>query len=48
MPKGFMMNGLPFPPKTREVQFDEKWFFVFKREKKCDDEDAADIEALGE
>jgi hypothetical protein len=37
-----MMNWLLFPPKTREVQFDEKWAFVFKKERKCDDEDAAD------
>jgi IS1 family transposase len=36
------MNWLPFPPKTKEVQFDEKWAFVGKKEKHCDDEDPAD------
>jgi IS1 family transposase len=25
-----------FPPETREVQFDEKWSFVYKKEKNCD------------
>jgi IS1 family transposase len=25
-----------FPPETREVQFDEKWSFVYKKEKDCD------------
>ena len=29
----------PFPPRTREVQFDEKWAFVGKKEKNCDPED---------
>jgi len=32
-----MMNWLRFPPKTREVQFDEKWAFVGKKEKRCND-----------
>lgn len=35
MPKLFMMNLLPFPPKTIEVQFDEKWAFVGKKRKNC-------------
>jgi IS1 family transposase len=26
----------PFPPETREVQFDEKWAFVYKKQKNCD------------
>src|SRR5689334_16704712 len=25
-----------FPPETREVQFDEKWAFVYKKQKNCD------------
>lgn len=29
------MNSWPFPPRTREVQFDEKWSFVGKKEKPC-------------
>ena len=32
----------PFPPRTREVQFDEKWAFVAKKEKDCDPDDPAD------
>jgi hypothetical protein len=31
-----------FPPRTREVQFDEKWSFVAKKEKNCDPTDPAD------
>ena len=31
-----------FPPNTREVQFDEKWAFVAKKEKNCDEADPAD------
>ena len=31
-----------FPPQTREVQFDEKWAFVGKKEKNCDPADPAD------
>jgi hypothetical protein len=31
-----------FPPRTREVQFDEKWAFVAKKEKNCDPLDPAD------
>jgi IS1 family transposase len=31
-----------FPPKTREVQFDEKWSFVGKKEKHCDPHDPDD------
>jgi hypothetical protein len=36
------MNSWPFPPQTREVQFDEKWSFVAKKEKHCDRDDPAD------
>ncbi len=31
-----------FPPRTREVQFDEKWSFVAKKQKNCDPADPAD------
>ena len=31
-----------FSPQTREVQFDEKWSFVAKKEKHCDPDKAAD------
>ena len=36
------MNWWRFPPKTNEVQFDEKWAFVGKKEKRCNDNDPAD------
>jgi hypothetical protein len=32
----------PFPPRTRQVQFDEKWAFVAKKEAHCDRDDPAD------
>jgi IS1 family transposase len=31
-----------FPPRTREVQLDEKWSFVAKKQKNCDPTDPAD------
>jgi hypothetical protein len=31
-----------FPPRTCEVQFDEKWSFVAKKEARCDPDDPAD------
>jgi IS1 family transposase len=31
-----------FPPLTREAQFDEKWSFVAKKEKNCDETNPAD------
>ena len=31
-----------FPPRTRELQFDEKWGFVAKKEKNCDGDDPLD------
>jgi hypothetical protein len=31
-----------FPPRTNEIQFDEKWAFVYKKEKHCDPRDALD------
>jgi len=38
------MSWWLFPPKTREVQFDEKWSFVGKKEKHCDRDDPDDDE----
>jgi len=35
MRTSFTRSWLPFPPKTREVQFDEKWAFVARKEKNC-------------
>ena len=37
-----MMNWWLFPPHTREVQLDEKWAFVGKKEEHCDPADPAD------
>ncbi len=42
MPGAFTTNGSPFPPRTRELQFDEKWSYVAKKEKHCDPADPAD------
>jgi len=36
------MNSWLFPPQTREVQFDEKWNFIGKKEKNCDHDDPRD------
>jgi IS1 family transposase len=36
------MSWWPFPPNTREVQFDEKWAFVAKKQKNCDPTDPDD------
>jgi IS1 family transposase len=36
------MNWWLFPPQTREVQFDEKWSFVGKKQKHCDPSDPDD------
>jgi IS1 family transposase len=33
---------LLFPPQTQEAQFDEKWAFVYKKEKHCDPQEVAD------
>ena len=33
-----------FPPRTQEVQFDEKWSFVFKKQEHCDPTDPADAQ----
>ena len=37
-----MTNWWLFPPRTREVQLDEKWAFVGKKEEHCDPTDPAD------
>jgi hypothetical protein len=38
------MNWWPFPPTTREVQLDEKWNFVAKKQKNTDPDDPRDDE----
>ena len=38
------MNSWLFPPQTCEVQFDEKWAFVGKKEKNCDRDNPDDDE----
>lgn len=42
MPGGLTTSSSLFPPETREVQFDEKWAFVGKKEQRCDPADPAD------
>jgi hypothetical protein len=42
MPTRHTTSWWLFPPKTREVQFDEKWSFVGKKEKHCDPNDPDD------
>jgi hypothetical protein len=42
MPATSTTNWWRFPPRTREVQFDEKWAFVAKKEANCDPLDPAD------
>jgi hypothetical protein len=37
-----MTSSWPFPPETREVQLDEKWSFVAKKQHNCDPDDPAD------
>jgi len=39
-----MQSWSRFPPQTREVQFDEKWACVGKKEKHCDPEDPTDAQ----
>jgi hypothetical protein len=36
------MNSWPFPPETREIQLDEMWSFVAKKQANCDPDDPAD------
>lgn len=42
MPRISTTNSRGFPPLTTEVQFDEKWAFVAKKEANCDRTDPAD------
>src|SRR5512135_1089926 len=42
MPTTLMTSSWLFPPRTREVQFDEKWSFVGKKQKNCDPLNPAD------
>ena len=42
MPGCCTRSGSPFPPNTRELQCDEKWSFVYKKQKHCDPTDPAD------
>ena len=42
MPDNSTTNSWLFPPQTGEVQFDEKWSFVGKKEKHCDRDDPDD------
>jgi IS1 family transposase len=37
-----MTKSWLFPPRTREVQFDEKWSYVAKKEKNCDPQEPSD------
>lgn len=39
-----MTSWWAFPPSTREVQCDEKWAFVDKKQKHCRDDDPADAQ----
>ena len=42
MPTTLMTSSWLFPPRTREVQLDEKWSFVAKKQRNCDPTDPAD------
>jgi IS1 family transposase len=42
MPDNSTTSSWLFPPQTREVQFDEKWSFVEKKEHHCDPQDPED------
>src|SRR5262245_40229195 len=41
-PRAPTTSSWPFPPGTREVQFDEKWAFVAKKQRHCDPADPDD------
>jgi IS1 family transposase len=41
-PNNFTTNSWLFPPKTEEVQFDEKWDFVRKKQKNCGEQNPDD------
>ena len=42
MPSPSTRSWWPFPPRTREVQVDEKWAFVSRKQKSCDPLDPLD------
>jgi IS1 family transposase len=42
MPNNYTTSWWLFPPETRELQYDEKWAFVGKKEKNCDPDDPDD------
>src|SRR3954453_568012 len=42
MPDTSTTSWWRFPPNTREVQFDEEWSYVFKKQEHCDPDDPAD------
>jgi hypothetical protein len=42
MPERSTTSSWLFPPRTDEIQFDEKWSFVFKKQEHCDPNDPAD------
>jgi IS1 family transposase len=44
MPTISTTNSWLFPPQTQEVQFDEKWAFVGKKQKNCDPEEPDDAQ----
>ena len=43
-PSDSTTNSWLFPPETEEVQFDEKWSFVYKKQEHCDPTDPADAQ----
>lgn len=45
MPRACTSSWWLFPPRTRELQLDEKWAFVYQKQKHCDLEDPADHHA---
>src|SRR3982075_4317931 len=42
MPRSSTTNSWHFPPRTREVQVDEKWGYVYQKEASCDPTDPLD------
>ena len=42
MPSDSTTSSWLFPPRTREVQLDEKWSYVYKKQAHCDPADPAD------
>jgi IS1 family transposase len=42
IPKNSTTSSWLFPPNTEEIQFDEKWDFVYKKQKNCDENNPDD------